>query len=350
MPCTELKGVGNFICRNADLRIEDREFPALLAPAGAGKTTLLNIIAGLVGYEGSVLFNGTCVDAISSKLRRIGYLFQDLALFPHLNVASNIAFGLKTRKNPSSKVEKRVKEMSHLMGIEHLSDRYPCNLSGGERQRVALAPSPEVLLLDEPLSSLDYKTSKYLRIEIKRLQQKLGITTIYVTHDQREAEEIGDKLAIIHNGAVGQVGTSEEIFFNPVNEQISEFVGSPNILCCEHCRKPVKGLVKVKSGDLNIVVPDNEDGIKKIAILPHDIYISRNKLPGPDVNRFTGTIIEMESSVNLTSIRLCVGGHILLAEQPTETAKELNLRAGDEVHLILKMLRIKTLSARLYSG
>jgi ABC-type spermidine/putrescine transport systems, ATPase components len=237
------------------------------------------------------------------------------------------------------------------MGIEHLSDRYPYNLSGGERQRVALAralaPSPEVLLLDEPLSSLDYKTSKYLRIEIKRLQQKLGITTIYVTHDQREAEEIGDKLAIIHNGAVGQVGTSEEIFFNPLNKQISEFIGSPNILCCEHCRKLVKGLVEVKSGDLNIVVPDNGNGIKKIAILPHDVYVSRNKPPGPDVNRFKGTIIEMESLVNLTSIRLRVGGHILLAEQPTEITKELNLQAGDDVHLILKMPRIKTLSTGL---
>ena len=351
MPCIELKGVSNFICRNVDLRIEDGEFLALLGPTGAGKTTLLNIIAGLVEYEGSVLFNGTRVDAISSNLRRIGYLFQSLALFPHLTVASNIAFGLKTRENHSSKVEERVKEMLHLMGIEHLSDRYPYNLSGGERQRVALAralaPSQEVLLLDEPLSSLDYKTSKYLRIEIKRLQQKLGITTIYVTHDQREAEEIGDKLAIIHNGAVGQVGTSEEIFFNPLNEQISEFIGSPNILCCEHCRKLVKGLVEVKSGDLNIVVPDNGDGIKKIAILPHDIYISRNKPPGPDVNRFTGTIIGMESSANLTLIRLRVGGHILLAEKPTETTKELNLQTGDEVHLILKMPCIKTLSTGL---
>ncbi len=350
MPCVELRGVSNFICRNVDLRIEDSEILVLLGSTGAGKTTLLSIIAGLVEYTGSVLFNGVGVDEVPSNKRRIGYLFQGLALFPHLNVASNIAFGLKTRENHSSKVEKRVNEMLHLMGIENLSDRYPYNLSGGERQRVALgralAPSPEVLLLDEPLSSLDYETSKYLRMEIKRLQRKLGITTIYVTHNQREAEEIGDKLAIIHNGTVGQVGTPEEIFFNPVNGQISKFIGSPNILCCEYCRKLVKGLAEIKSGDLHIIVPDNGNGIKKIAILPHDIYISRNKPPGPDINRFTGTIIDVNSSINLTLIRLRVGEHVLLAEQPIEITEELNLQVGDEVHLILKMPRIKTLSTR----
>jgi ABC-type Fe3+/spermidine/putrescine transport system ATPase subunit len=348
MPCVELRGVSNFICRNVELKIEDGEMLVLLGSTGAGKTTLLNIIAGLVEYEGSVLFNGVGVDGVPSNKRRIGYLFQSLALFPHLNVVSNIAFGLKMRDNRSSEVEKRVKAMLHLMGIENLSDRYPHNLSGGERQRVALgralAPSPEVLLLDEPLSSLDYETSKYLRMEIKRVQKKLGITTIYVTHNQREGEELGDKLAIIHNGTIGQIGRPEEIFFNPVSTQISQFIGSPNILCCEYCRKLAKGLVEVKSRDLHIVVPDNGNGISKIAILPHDIYISKNKPPGPDINRFKGTIIEMKSSINLTWIRLHVGEHILLAEQATEITKELNLQVGNEAYLILKMPRIKTLA------
>ncbi len=348
MPCVELRRVSNFICRNVELKIEDSEILVLLGSTGAGKTTLLNVIAGLVEYKGSVLFNGIGVDEVPSNERRIGYLFQSLALFPHLNVASNIAFGLKTQGIYSSKIEERVKEILRLMGIEHLSNRYPYNLSGGERQRVALgralAPSPEVLLLDEPLSSLDHEMSKYLRMEIKRLQRKLGITTIYVTHNQREAEEMGDKLAIIHHGTVGQVGKPEEIFFNPVNSQISKFIGSPNILRCEYCRKLVKGLVEIKSGNLHIVVPDNGNGIKKIAVLPHDIYISRNKPPGPDINRFTGIIIEMKSSINLTLIRLRVGEHILVAEQPIEITEELNLGVGDEVYLILKMPRIKTLS------
>ncbi|MBT8490916.1 MAG: hypothetical protein KJN62_07700, partial [Deltaproteobacteria bacterium] len=133
--------------------------------------------------------------------------------------------------------------------------------------------------------------------------------------------------------------------FNPVNGQISEFIGSPNILCCDYCRKLARGLVEITSRGLNIIVPDNGNDIRKIAILPHDIYVSRSKPPGPDVNRFMGTIIDIKSSMNLTLIQLRVGKHILLAEQPIEIEKELNLKAEDEVHLILKMPYIKTLSA-----
>lgn len=349
MPCVELRGVSNFICRNINLKIDKGDFVVLLGPNGAGKTTMLNIIAGLVEYEGSVLFDGSSIDAVPSHLRGIGYIFQDLALFPHLDVNANIAFGLRAQKKNALEIEQRVKEMSRLVRIEHLAHRYPLDLSGGERQRVAiaraLAPYPQALLLDEPFNSLDYGTSKYLRMELKRLQRKLGITTIYVTHNQREAEELGDKIAVIHNGELAQVGTPEEVFFEPVNKQIAEFIGSPNIFRCDHRRELGKGLAEIKTKDLTIVVPDDGSGIKKIAILPRDIYISTSEPPGPDVNRYTGTIIEMTPSLNLTWIRLRVGEHTLVAEQPTERVEELGLRVGDTVYIILKLRWIRILSA-----
>jgi len=349
MPCVELRGISNFICRNINLRIEKGELLVLLGPNGAGKTTLLNIIAGLVEYEGSVLFDGSSIDAVPSRLRKIGYIFQDLALFPHLDVKANVAFGLRAQKRNSPEIEERVREMLHLVRIENLAHRYPLDLSGGERQRVAisraLAPYPQALLLDEPFNSLDYGTSKYLRIELKGLQRKLGITTIYVTHNQREAEELGDKIAVIHNGELAQVGTPEEVFFEPLSEQISEFIGSPNIFRCEHSRELGRGLAEVKCKGLSIVVPDDGSEIKKIAILPRDIFISTSTPPGPDINRYTGTIIEMRPSPNLTWIRLRVGEHTLMAEQPTERVEELGLRVGDTLYIILKLRWIRVLSA-----
>jgi len=353
MPSIKLQGVSNFICRHIDLKIENGEFMVLLGPTGAGKTTLLNIIAGLVNYEGSVLFNGFGVDKISPHQRGVGYVFQNLAIFPHLNVSDNIAFGLRAQAKSSPEIQRRLDEMLHLVKIEHLARRYPYNLSGGERQRVALAralaPGPQVFLLDEPLSSLDYSTSRYLRTEIRRLQRALKITTIYVTHNQREAIEIGDRIAVMHDGVLEQVGTPKDIFFSPRNEQILKFIGSPNILRCEHCRKLAKGLAEIKSGELTIVVPDGGGEIKKIAILPSDIYISTNKPLGPDINRFTGTIVEIIPSCvsnNSAWVRLQMRDRILVTEQPGDKVKELNLQVGSRVHVILKMRYIKTLSVR----
>jgi ABC-type Fe3+/spermidine/putrescine transport system ATPase subunit len=349
MPCVELTEINNFICRNVNLKVERGEFLALLGPNGAGKTTLLNVIAGLVPYRGSVLFDGASVDAVPPHRRRIGYIFQDLALFPHLDVSANIAFGLRSLKKHPPEIEERVKEMLHLVRIESLADRHPPDLSGGERQRVAiaraLAPYPQALLLDEPFTSLDFGTSKYLRLELKRLQRNLGITTIFVTHNQREAEELGDRVAVLQRGELAQIGPPEEVFFEPHNEQISEFIGYPNIFDCDYSRPLVKGLAEIKSKDMTIVVPDDGGEIKKVAILPRDIYMSRSNPPGPEINRYKGTIVEMTPSLNLTRIRVRVGEHTLMAEQPTETVEEQGLQVGDEVYLILGLRWLKTLSS-----
>ncbi|GAG95829.1 unnamed protein product, partial [marine sediment metagenome] len=180
---------------------------------------LLNVIAGLIDYEGSVFFDNKPVDKLPANKRRIGYLFQELNLFPHFDVAANIAYGLRVQKQSQDEIRARVEELLQIMKIKHLSSRYPKELSGGEKQRVALARalanSPHILLLDEPMNSLDYRTSKHLRTEFKILQKKLGITTLYVTHNFYEAEEMAQRIAVLDRGRIEQIGLPKEIFFHP---------------------------------------------------------------------------------------------------------------------------------------
>ena len=209
MPDIELKNISNYVFNGLNMEIFDKELLVVIGQNGAGKSTLLNIIAGLVEYEGSVLFDGVSVNSMLTDKRRVGYLFQNLALFPHLDVASNIGYGPAVNGNPRENIAQRVDELLRLMKIEHLKDRYPKNLSGGERQRVALARSlavsPQVLLLDEPFSSLDTGMCSCIRQEIKRIQRGLGITTVLVTHDMTEAVEMGDRIVAMNGGEVHEV-------------------------------------------------------------------------------------------------------------------------------------------------
>jgi ABC-type Fe3+/spermidine/putrescine transport system ATPase subunit len=345
MPFVELKNICKYTCRDVSLEIRDKELLVLLGPNGAGKTTLLNVIAGLTDYGGSVLLNGIPVDSVAASKRGMGYLFQDLVLFPHLDVAANIAYGLKARKQPADRVEARVQALLEMMRIKHLASRYPEHLSGGEKQRVALAralaPSPEVLLLDEPLSSLDRQTSKYLRIEIRQLQKKLGITTVYVTHDLQEAEEMADRIALIHDGHVEQVTTMEELFFFPKNERVSDFIGAPNILDCQYCQSLGNGIVEANCGSMRIFVPYVGDSVQRIAVFPRDIYVSQTKPPGPELNRFRGTVTAINSCHDAVRLRVKVGENSLLAEIPPHIFEDMDLVVGQEVFLILKLRRIK---------
>ncbi len=345
MPSIELKNIGKYICRGVNLEIVDKELLVLLGPNGAGKTTLLNIIAGLTDYSGSVLFDSAPVDNVAASKREVGYLFQDLALFPHLNVAVNIAYGLRTQKQPPGRVEARVQGLLEMMKIKHLASRYPEHLSGGEKQRVALAralaPSPKVLLLDEPLSSLDRQTAKYLRTELRQLQKRLNITTIYVTHDFQEAEEMADRIAVIQDGYVEQVATMEEVFFFPKNEKVSDFIGAPNILDCDHCHTLGNGVIEASCSGMAIVLPHVGNSVPRIAILPRDIYVSQTKPPGPELNRFRGTITSINLSHDAVRLRLKVGENSLLAEMPHHIFEDMDLAIGKEVFLILKLRRIR---------
>ena len=347
MPSIRLENISKYICRNVNLEIFDKELLVLLGPNGAGKTTLLNIIAGLTDYTGSVLFDSEPVDKLSPSKRGAGYLFQDLLLFPHLDVVSNIAYGLRAQKQAQNELQGRAEELLQLMRIRHLAARYPKHLSGGEKQRVALARalafSPKVLLLDEPLSSLDMQTAKYLRIELKQLQKKLGITTIYVTHDLAEAEEMADRIAIIQSGHVQQVGRPEEVFFYPINEAVSDFTGAPNILYCDLCRSLGQGVMELNCGGLNIILPDDGNIVRRIALFPRDIYVSETKPPGPGVNRFRGTITSINSHGDAVRLQVKVGKNSLLAEVPRHIFEDMDLTVGKEVFLILKLRKIKVL-------
>jgi len=345
MPDIQLANVNRHICRGLNLTIQDKEIFVIVGTTGAGKTTLLNMIAGVTDYEGSVFIGGVSVDSVSPRKRGVGYLFQGLALFPHLTVASNIAFGLKAGGVNQSAAEKRVSYLMEMMRIQHLATRYPHMLSGGEKKRVALArslaPSPQILLLDEPTSSLDHQTAKYLRNELIYVLKRLGVTTVYVTHNLREAEEIADRIAFMSNGRVEQVSTPHDFFFNPRNECVSEFVGMPNIIECTQSHILASGLVEVVSGDMKMVLPYEGNGIKRIAIPPDDIYVSDVRPPGPALNRFTGTVQDITSHQSTVRVRVSVGTRSLLAELPVSAFNELSIKRGKEVHVVIKLRRLR---------
>jgi ABC-type sulfate/molybdate transport systems ATPase subunit len=206
MPTIELRSVSNYVFSNLNMEVFDGELLVVLGPNGAGKTTLLNIIAGLAKYNGAVLFDGVPVDKTPVNERQIGYIFQNLALFPHLDVASNVGYSLMIKGKEEEEIMQKVDELLHLTKIEHLKHRYPKNLSGGEKQRVALAralaSSPKVLLLDEPFNSLDIGMCECLRKEIREVQREMGITTVFVTHNLAHVAEMGDRVVALNKGKI----------------------------------------------------------------------------------------------------------------------------------------------------
>lgn len=231
-----VKKYGDFVAVNGvDLEVKEGEFFTLLGPSGCGKTTLLRMIAGFNSVDGGeILFDEKVINNLEAHKRDIGMVFQNYAIFPHLSVAENVAYGLKAKKTPKAEIEQRVLEALQQVQIEQLKDRRPNELSGGQQQRVALARAfviePGVLLMDEPLSNLDAKLRVQMRLVIKKLQQRLGITTIYVTHDQEEALAISDRIAVMNAGEIMQVGTPEEIYKKPQNPFVAGFIGVSNFL------------------------------------------------------------------------------------------------------------------------
>ncbi len=231
-----LEGVSKFYgaakaVHNFNLTVEDEEFLSILGPSGCGKTTLLRLIAGLETLsEGRIIFDDRVVNDIPPKDRNVAMVFQSYALFPHMTVAENIGFPLAIRKATKEEVDKRVREVAELLKIESLLERRPRQLSGGEQQRVAVGRAivrkPDVLLMDEPLSNVDAKTRAYLRTELKLLHKKIRTTLIYVTHDQTEAMTMSDRIAVMKDGELLQVGTPEEIYEHPKDVWIASFIGN----------------------------------------------------------------------------------------------------------------------------
>jgi len=236
----ELKNIlkefdGEPVLRGIDLDVHDNEFMTLLGPSGCGKTTTLRIIGGFVTPDsGDVFFDGARINDVPSHKRQVNTVFQKYSLFPHLNVYENVAFGLRLKKTPEKEISMRVAEMLDLVNLRGFEKRSVNYLSGGQQQRIAIARAlinnPRVLLLDEPLGALDLKLRKEMQTELKALQQRTGITFIYVTHDQEEALTMSDTVVVMNNGLIQQIGTPQDIYNEPVNTFVAKFIGESNIL------------------------------------------------------------------------------------------------------------------------
>jgi putative spermidine/putrescine transport system ATP-binding protein len=223
----------NVVVQDFNLQVEQGEFVSFLGPSGCGKTTTLNMIAGFLEPDGGDLFiKGQRMNGVPPYKRELGMVFQTYSLFPHMTVAENVAYGLKLRKVSKAEIQERVKRVLDLVKLPHVADRYPKQLSGGQRQRIAIARAlviePSLLLLDEPLSNLDAKLREELRDELKRLHQEIGVTTIFVTHDQEEALSLSDRIVVLNHGRVEQIGTPLEIYNRPASEFVHTFIGKTN--------------------------------------------------------------------------------------------------------------------------
>jgi putative spermidine/putrescine transport system ATP-binding protein len=264
-----------YAVQDFNLDVEKGEFVSFLGPSGCGKTTTLRMVAGFESpTDGTITLDGADITNKAPNQRNMGMIFQSYALFPNMTVAQNIGFGLRVRKTSSSEIQDRVKEMISLVNLEKHVDKYPFQLSGGQQQRVALARAlairPDVLLLDEPLSALDAKIRVNLRAQIREIQKRLGITAIFVTHDQEEALSISDRIVVMYDGNVEQVGTPFEIYNFPQTPFVANFVGSLNTAVAEVI-DPAKGLVSVDG--VQLVSAVKMDGMQKgdkvrIAIRP----------------------------------------------------------------------------------
>lgn len=236
----ELKNIsvafdGEQVLDGLNLQIKDKEFITLLGPSGCGKTTTLRLIAGFLEPDsGDVLFEGEKINGVPAYKRQVNTIFQRYALFPHLNVYENIAFGLRVKKRPEKEIKEKVAEMLRLVNLTGLEKRHIDTLSGGQQQRVAIARAianhPKVLLLDEPLAALDLKLRKDMQKELKKIQQQLGITFIFVTHDQEEALTMSDRVVVMDGGKIQQVGTPQDIYNEPKNAFVADFIGESNIV------------------------------------------------------------------------------------------------------------------------
>jgi len=275
-----IKDYGDFRAINGvDLTIKEGELFTLLGPSGCGKTTLLRMIAGFNTIEdGKIYIGDTCINDIPAHKRNIGMVFQNYAVFPHMSVKKNVAYGLEARKIPKAEIEERTMEALRMMKIEDLADRQPSQLSGGQQQRVALARAivirPGLLLMDEPLSNLDAKLRVEMRSVIRKLQQEVGITTIYVTHDQEEAMAISSRIAVMNAGKVEQVGKPSEIYITPANRFVANFIGTSNFLK----GKAEDGMIEILGcTKLPAKLKDDYTGDILISVRPQQIRLEESK-------------------------------------------------------------------------
>jgi len=322
------KRYGDFLASdNVSFGIEKGKLVALLGPSGSGKTTLLRMIAGLENpNSGDIFIDGKRVNDIPASKRGIGFVFQNYALFRYMTVFDNVAFGLELQKMPKKQIKERVKELLELTGLSGMEKRYPNQLSGGQRQRVAfaraLAPNPQVLLLDEPFAAIDAKVRTELRSWLKEMVEKLGITSIFVTHDQDEAVEVADEIIITNHGTIEQMGTPVEIYKSPGTPFVAKFIGRSSVV--EEYGK-LKGF-------------DQAEGADRAVIRPEFIKISKSgKLDQYISAAETGVVKDVVFRGNRIDITVDINGIEVVGERSLE--KDL-VSVGETVHVLIYRLYV----------
>lgn len=338
------------IINGLSLEVKPGEFFTLLGPSGCGKTTLLRMIIGFNSIEGGTFkINDQVINDIPTNKRNIGMVFQNYAVFPHMSVFDNVAFGLKNRKVPKAEIQKRVDEILKIVKIDHLKDRMPAKLSGGQQQRVALARAiviePAVLLMDEPLSNLDAKLRVEMRNAIKRIQKQIGITTVYVTHDQEEALAVSDRIAVMNGGVIQQIDAPARVYQRPSNQFVANFIGLSNFIPAKICKEEDKvRLVFAKEGGYSILMdnlsPEVQNGQEVLAaIRPEEFELCRSEGEG------IGAVVQ-------SSVFLGTATHYFLKlsdGQEVEAIQDSDLweiiPAGTRIRLTVKPKRINVFTA-----
>jgi spermidine/putrescine ABC transporter ATP-binding subunit len=332
---------------NFSLHVKDGAFVALLGPSGCGKTTCLRTVAGLIRpQKGNVYIDGKKVDDIPINKRQIGIVFQNYALFPHKNVFGNVAFGLRMKKMRKPEIRESVSDVLRMLHLEGFEERYPIQLSGGQQQRVALARAlvtrPTVLLLDEPLGALDKNLREEMQIELRILQKKLKITTIFVTHDQEEALTMADDIAIMNEGIVEQSGTPEGIYNKPQNKFVASFIGVTNFLpliAVEIEKEQIVCRLDDEALGNSLVRIRREGGIDtgrniEIAIRPEKIGISKMRKDKISCNNIGGTIENIVYKGSFTRYYISVGNKFVISSQQVSHEGESEFyKVGDKIYL-----------------
>lgn len=337
-----------YAVNDVSLEIKDKEFLVLVGPSGCGKTTALRCIAGLEeATDGEILIGDRVVNDVSPKDRDIAMVFQNYALYPHMSVYDNMAFGLKLRKVPKDQIRKRVEEAADLLGLGDLLNRKPKQLSGGQRQRVALGRAivrePKVFLMDEPLSNLDAKLRVQTRAELIKLHRRLGITTIYVTHDQVEAMTMGDRIAVMKDGVVQQLDTPLGLYHKPVNMFVAGFIGTPSMNFLDATLEQSDGSMVISTGAFKVHVPqDKVDAVREavgravvFGVRPEDIFDKNmhSQVEATPANTVSATVDVIEPMGAIVTMYLTAGHHSLIATIDADTrAKE-----GEQIELVLDM-------------
>lgn len=342
----ELRGISKYyhdhpVLQDIDLAVKNQEFLTILGPSGCGKTTLLRLISGFeTPSSGSIIMNGQDVSNLPPHFRHVNTVFQSYALFPHMNVFDNVAFGLRCKHLPTAEIEHRVREALRMVKLNDFALRKPSQLSGGQQQRIAIARAvvnqPLVLLLDEPLSSLDYRLRKTMQMELKQLQAQLGITFILVTHDQEEALSTADRVVIMNHGLIEQVGTPREVYEEPRNLHVAQFVGEVNVFNTRVLSANSNTLeVEIENKIFILKNAKNFTADQKLYTLlrPEDLEVwGINEVEDPS-NMYSATVqqvIYKGSTVDLI-LKLKTGTQILATQFFNEDDEKLDFRPGEPV-------------------